>query len=531
MSLKTGFLTPLQIRNRKIEDLKVQLSSEKNSRRNDQEQFEYKYTELEIIAIHQQETIGMLQREIYNLTVENNAKKEEIYALKKQVAELEDNVAVFESRIKKDSSNSSKPPSSDGLKKPQKLSTREPSGKKPGGQPGHIGYTIKPYVEEIKVVAIKEGVCSCGGEINFCDDYNSRQLVDVKVTFYTTEERAYKGRCKVCRKAFQAAFSSQFRAPVQYSDNVTTLVSILNEYGNVPDKKTAEIISAICGDKISMSPGTVVNIRTALAGKLAPVVEMIKKNLIKANVLNVDETGMRVNGKLNWVNIFTSDQYTLFEHSQKRGAHCNDEDGILACYTGILVHDHFKSYYKNKVVKHAECNQHILRYLKAVIEIQTHPWAKEMTEFLLAAKRLKEERIAAGDSSLSSEELVEQEKRYIVILDKGDAEYEAAIEGKKHIRFFREEHCLLKRLRLYKNEHLRFLTEFNAPFGNNAAELCAHIVKRKIKTAGCFRSDQGADNHMVIASVIATAKKQKKNIFKIIKDTFEGKSSFQSSQC
>ncbi len=529
MSQKTGFLTPLQIREKKIDDLKTQLSSEKNARRNDREQFEYKYRELGKVSIRQQEIITMLQVEISNLTAENNTKNAEIGAFKIRIAELEDKVAVLEGRIKKDSSNSSKPPSSDGLKKPRTFSTRERSGRKPGGQPGHTGCTINPDVEVINVVNLKEGVCSCSGEIDFCDDYQSRQLVDIKFTLSVTEERAHKGICKVCGKAFRAAFSRRFRAPVQYSGNVAALVSLLNEYGNVPDKKTADITSALCGNKISMSSGTVANMRTALAEKLTPAVEMIKQNLIKANVLCVDETGMRINGKLNWVSIFTDSQYTLFEHSRKRGDHCNDKDGILACYTGILVHDHFKSYYKNKAASHAECNQHILRYLKAVLEIQTHPWAKEMTEFLLAAKRLKEEHIGAGKNGLLPEELVEQEKRYIAILEKGDAEYEAAIEGKTHIRFFRDERCLLKRLRLYKNEHLKFLTDFNAPFGNFAAEQSACFVKRKIKTAGCFRSDQGADNHMAIASAIATAKKQKKNIYNVIKETFEGESSFQSA--
>jgi len=108
------------------------------------------------------------------------------------------------------------------------------------------------------------------------------------------------------------------------------------------------------------------------------------------------------------------------------------------------------------------------------------------------------------------------------------AEYKAAIDGKKNIRRFREKFCLLRRLHAYKDEHLRFLSNFNAPFGNNCSEQSVHAIKRKVRDAGCFRSDQGAKNHMAIASVIATTKKQKKNIFKMIKDTFEGNPLFQS---
>jgi transposase len=521
--------TPTQIRDRKINDLKAQLSNEKSAHRNDKEQFELKCTELKKIIIRKQETIEMLQREISNLTLENKTNKEENQALKKQIAELEDKVAVYEARIKKDSSNSSKPPSSDGLKKPRLLSTREKSGKKPGGQPGHAGHYMKPPVEDIEIIERKEGICPCGGEIEFGKSYQTRRIVDIEIILHVIEERAFKGKCKACGKPFNADFSSQFNAPTKYSNNMASFVSMLNEYGNVPDLKTAEIVNSLCGNKINMSPGTVVNIRAALAKKMEKTVGVIKQRLIDGGLLCVDETGVHVSGKLNWVSVYANDQYTLFEHNQKRSAHCNDEDGILAFFTGILMHDHFKAYYKNKVATHAECNQHILRYLKAVEEIQSHQWAKEMAEFLLNAKAIKDERIAAGENCLSYEESSELGQRYIAILDRGDAEYKAAIDGKKNIRRFREEFCLLRRLREYMDEHLRFLTNFKSPFGNNCSEQSVHSMKRKLRTAGCFRSDQGAKNHMAIASVIATAKKQKKNVFKMIKDTFEDKSPFQNA--
>jgi len=520
--------TPIQQRDKKIKDLEAQLRNERNARRNDHEQFEYKCVQCKEKSGSGHSVVRMLQRSIRARTKAISKLKEINRTLKKRITELEDKVAVLEGRIKKDSSNSSKPPSSDGFKKPRTFSTREKSGRKPGRQVGHTGHTIKLDAEEIKVIDRKEGICPCGGEIEFGDKYQSRRVVDIRVTLSVTEERAYSGKCKACGKPFQTAFSSRFRAPVKYGENINALVAMCNEYGNVPDKKTAEIISSLCGDKISMSTGTVVNIRAALAKKLDETVKTIKQKLTESDVLNVDETGVRVNGKLNWVNIFSNDQYTLFEHNQKRGAHCNDKEGILAFYTGILVHDHFKAYYKNKSATHAECNQHILRYLKAVIEIQTHPWANKMTEFLLAAKTLKGERIAVGKNCLLPEELAELGQKYTAILDEGDKEYQTAIEGKKNIRRFHEERCLLIRLRNYKDEHLRFLTDFNVPFGNNAAEQGAHFMKNKTRVAGGFRSGQGADNHMAIASVIATAKKQKTNLYSMIKNSFNGQPMFDS---
>lgn len=517
-------LTSRQIDKRKIKDLEVMLDNEKNAHRNTKEKHEFEKIQWEKEKSRFQENERMYQKDIADSQKREESDKESIKELKKENEKLKDEIDLLKGKAKKDSSNSGKPPSTDGYKKPQVVSTREKSGRKPGGMYGHAGHTLWPDVEETNIIEIKKGTCPCcGGEIVFGDKYRRRKRVDIKITVETTEERAYEGECVLCHKTFHADFSSQYKAPVQYGENMSALVAVLNEYGNVSDGKSAEIVSALCNHEINMSTGTVFNIRTALANKLLPTVEKIKQKLIDSGVLGVDETGVHVNGKLNWVHIFANEQYTLYEHSEKRGAHCKDEEGILAFFIGILLHDHFKAYYKTRTLSHAECNQHILRYLKAIMQIQDHFWAKEMSDFLLEAKGLKEEAVLAGKSGFSPEEYTGLEQRYLNILNKGDREYEEAIEGKKHIRFYAEERCLLKRLREYKDEHLRFISEFVVPFGNNISEQGAAFVKRKIKAAGGFRSAEGAANHMVIASVAASAKKQKKNIYHTFKRAFEGK--------
>ncbi len=516
------FPTTIQNLKQKNKDLKILLDNEKIKRRKDREEFEYTCGQYKEKAKRSESLTLMLQKTITDYAEIMEQYKETIHTQKEQIEELKDQVAQWKGALQKNSSNSSKPPSTDGLRKPQRLSTREKSGKKPGGQVGHKGHTLSVNQAEKKVVQCKEGTCTCGGEITFGEKYQSRSIIDVLVTLWVTEERAYSGACKDCHKPFQAAFSQEFRAPVQYGNNLNALVATVNEYGNVADKKTAEIISNICGNQINMSPGTVVNIRTRLAEKLSNTVETIKQRLIQSDVLSVDETGIRVNGKLNWVHIFANDQDTLFEHNPKRSAHCDDEDGILAFFIGILVHDHFKAYYKNKMATHSECNQHILRYLKAVIEIQKHKWAKDIKDFLLSAKKQKEESIASGHDSFTPEEFAELEQKYLSILDKGDQEYHHATEGKTNIEYFKDERRLLARLREYKDEHLCFLSKFQAPFGNNTGEQAAHFLKNKTRVSGGFRSSQGADHHMKIASVIATAKKRKLNPYSVIKDSFNG---------
>lgn len=503
--------TPVQIRDAKIRDLRIQLENEKAARKDDLY------------------TIRMLQDTIAERDEKINELKESDRMQKKRISELEDMVAVYKNRLKKDSLNSGKPPSTDGLKQRKTFSTREKSGRKQGGQFGHKGHAFGPNLEADEVIDRKEGVCSCGGDIEFsCDEYHARRIIDVKIVVSVTEERAHSGICKVCGKSFQSEFSEKFTAPYKYGENMNTLVALLNEYGNVADQKTADIINSICDDKIHMSAGTVANIRGSLGEKVRPAVEAIKQEIIKSKVVGVDETSARVNGKLGWVSIFTTALYTLFGYMSKRSEHCNDEDGILAYFIGILMHDHFKPYYKNPAITQAECNPHALRYLKAVVEIQTHAWAKEMTEFLLMANKQKKELIAIGVEGLPPGEFEKLKQKYITILDNGDNEYQDAIAGIANIKRFNEEKCLLKRLREYTDEHLRFISDFCVPFGNNMSEQGAHFIKNKQRVSGGFRSEGGAKNHMIIASAIATAIKQKKNVYRTIKNAFQCQPLFEN---
>jgi transposase len=195
---------------------------------------------------------------------------------------------------------------------------------------------------------------------------------------------------------------------------------------------------------------------------------------------------------------------------------------ILDLFTGILVHDHFKSYYGYKLMTHAECNAHILRYLQAVIEIMKHPWATDLAELFRDANKLKKHYLALRQNSIDENELARISARYDEILAAGKAQYTAATENKKNISYFNDERLLLIRLREYKQEHLRFLMNFDVPFDNNGSERDARFFKGKSKVAGCFRSEDGAKNYAKIASLISTLRKQGANVYVSINDIFNG---------
>lgn len=527
-------MTSLQIAQKTIKDLKTANS-------NLRVKYDDGYKQL-------RQTVEILQREIMRLTEENerlkkavkedekqkeqsllvpdlmntvkNLRKENA-ALKNELEKTKDQLETLRNQSKKTSETSDKPSSVSIFKKP--LSTRIKSGRKPGGQLGHIGHTLLPFHDAKIIDCPPAEKCVCGGAVCISDGYKSKQLVDVKITLDITEERVRFGYCQKCGKRHEGTFSDKYVNPVNYGDDIKAIVSLLNTRMNLPINKISELISILTDSQIRISDGTVVNVVNELAIKSDPAVKQISEHLVKCGLLLVDETGCRVNGHLDWFQIFTSGPFTLFSHNRNRGSFLFEDEDILSIFTGILLHDHFKSYYRYSHLTHAECNDHIDRRLKAVNEIFKHEWALKLRSFFFDADKRKRELMDKGEY-FSEQEKKEYFTSFLEILNMGDAEYMQAIEGKSNIIRFNEEKCLLKRLREYAEEHLRYITVPEVPRGNNGAERGAKEAKRKVRVSGGFRSDKGADNYARVTSVISTMSKHKMDVFEGIKDILTGKS-------
>lgn len=527
-------MTSLQIAQKTIKDLKIVISNLHAKYGDEDEKL--------------RQTNTMLQKEIAYLTIKNeqleenlkqDKKQEKLAALvpdlkntikilnkensdlKRKVEKISDRLETLRNRTKKTSETSDKPSSVNIFKKP--VSNRIKSGKKPGGQKGHKGHTMNPFPNAKIVYRKPVEKCACDGKVHISKGYKSKQLVDIQVIVKVTEERLKHGYCEKCGKRHDGSFSEKFVNPVNYGNDIKAVVSLLNTRMNLPINKISELIKILTDSKIRISDGTVVNIVDALAKKSNPTVNRIVEYLVNCGVLLADETGCRVNGKLDWFQIFTNDAFTLFSHNKKRGSLLFEGEDLLAIFTGMLVHDHFKSYYRYNHISHAECNEHIDRRLKAVNEIFKHEWANMLRTFFFDADKRKKELMDKGDY-FSEQEIKNYFARFIEILDIGDAEYKQAIQGKNNVIRYNEERCLLKRLREYANEHLRYISVPEVPRGNNGAERGAKEIKRKVVVSGGFRSDKGADNYARVTSVISTMCKQKMDVFGGIKDILEGNS-------
>ena len=260
------------------------------------------------------------------------------------------------------------------------------------------------------------------------------------------------------------------------------------------------------------------------------------KGLLRdAEVLHVDESGLRVTGKLHWLHVASTDRLTSYEVHTKRGQEAMEDAGILGAFTGTAVHDHWKPYFKYAMCTHALCNAHHLRELRFMDMQYQQAWAKDMTALLLAIKAAVHATPAPA-MRLAPPEIEAFAKRYDEVVQSGFEANPAPVsppegEGRKRGRRPHPPAVnLLIRLRDFTGEVLAFMSDFRVPFDNNQGERDIRMVKVKQKVSGGFRTLEGAKQFGRIRGYISTARKQAKNVFEAIRDAFDGYPFIPSSE-
>ncbi|MGH6819500.1 MAG: IS66 family transposase [Methylocella sp.] len=433
-----------------------------------------------------------------------------ISALRAENAALKARIVELERRLGLDSSNSSKPPSSDGLKRPGRVrSLREGSGKKPGGQKGHKGETLRQAADPDEIIGhYPSTCCECGAplEPETSVGHGARQVFDLPKPqpLVVTEHRAHDCRCTACGARTRAAFPEGVNAPAQYGARIAAFVVYLLHYQLLPEDRLAELMADLFGVKLSAA--TIANMNRACALRVRGFVETIRDLVAGAPVKHMDETGFRIGGKTQWLHVASTALLTFYRVCAKRGS-------LLANVVGVVVHDHWKPYYTMQGVRHALCNAHHLRELKALVEIEKEDWARKMQILLRRAchaANLARERCVPLKPRLA----LRLERRYDAILAEGLAFHEAqpplARGGGNHRgrEPRRTGHNLLLRLATRKDDTVRFLHDAAVPFTNNQAERDGRMMKLRQKISGGFRSLEGASDFATVRSFLSTAKKQ-----------------------
>lgn len=435
-----------------------------------------------------------------------DAKDIQIKELKDLVAQLVNRIEILEReldqyRTPKNSSNSSIPPSKDENRPKRSQSLRRISGKKPGGQHGHKGHTLEVSTNPDQIISYIPDFCnSCGTNLIHLDPIHelSRQEVDIpipKVVY--TEHQSFQKTCQ-CGHTTTGKLPAYLKAPIQYGSGVEAMVGYLHTRQFLPYRRLSEMLSTCFG--IKTSEGSIDNIIERLSEKSQVVYQRIHQQISQASVVGSDETGVKINGKKNWIWTWQNKKYTYLTVSPSRGYTVINTEFPSGFPNTTLCHDAWRAQLKCEANAHQLCIAHLLRELHYLEErYPKHWWASKCKEVFLDSIELKR-KLLAQQYPEENRERSELEKRMDRLLEKS--------VNKK----YKEVGTLLKRLKKYRAHLFVFLYKYDVPADNNGSERAIRNVKVKQKISGQFRSFRGAQNFVILRSIIDTLIKQSLDI-------------------
>jgi transposase len=438
--------------------------------------------------------------------------------IKQQQAEIEElkvEVGELKNRLKQNSQNSSRPPSSDGFKKPKPAFT-PPKGQR-GGQVGHRGQTLQRVATPDVVIDCEPWECVCGqpawtreGEIA-----ERRQVFEVpEPRLEVVEYRRVKRQCQ-CGRSGSGEFPRTVLAPVQYGPKVQAMVALLSVHGCLSYRKIGQLFADLYGYELNEATAQEMVQRTAEVMPMAA----LKAAVEAAPLVHFDETGLRENGQLKWLhNASTADCTYQFVHDKRGQAALRDAPSVLPHFTGVAVHDCWGSYFGFAAMQHALCNAHLVRELNGIIENNQSQWGAQMKDLLLEMYQESE----CGQGVIAN--LAPFEQRYEEILEAAEKEEPPPTRVHPKGKLQRTKgRNLLARLRQHQAAVLRFAHEADVPFTNNQAERDIRPAKIKQKMNGGFRAASGTANYCRIQSFISTLRKQSRQVFQELLSVIRGK--------
>jgi transposase len=436
--------------------------------------------------------------------------------LQTRYALLEAENADLRHQLKLNSTNSHKPPSSDGLTKKPAIAPSK--GGKSGGQVGHTGKSLKFVCEPDHTLIHHLGACPCCLKTFTASDIEGttqkRQVFDIPTPRLEVTEHQL-GIITCCGQRHIGSFPDGVNCPVQYGSKIKALSVLLSTDYKMPFDKIEQLFSDIYD--CSFNESTAITANNTCFDALAPIEATIKSEILAAKVVHFDETGMRVEGKLNWFHTACTVLFTyLFVHPKRGKEALLSEESLIKDFKNWAIHDCWKSYFDFKGCLHALCNAHIIRELENLIE-QGSTWATDMKKLLFELYKLSEK------GAINVPNKAQWIEKYQNICQKADKEEPPPIKGARGKPKSTKGRNLLNRLTEHQEGVLAFAFIDHIPFTNNQAERDIRCLKTKQKVANSFRKFKGAQNYARIQGFVSTTRKHKMNVFQQIINVFEKK--------
>jgi len=427
------------------------------------------------------------------------------------ILELQQEVRALRDQLAKNSQNSGKPPSSDGLRKPRSL--REKGRRRSGGQVGHEGHTLKMVEQPDHVEPYAVSACPhCAADLSEVEVYTieRRQVFDVpEVGVEVTEHQAEVKQCPRCGCQVKGRFPAGVTQPVQYGSRLKAQAVYLTSYQLLPLARVCQLVE----DFYAHAPAEafVLEAQATCQERIQPALDSIRQGVIASPTAHFDESGVRVEGRLNGLHTAGTQRLTYYAIHPKRGQIGMQAIGILPHYRGRAVHDHWSPYLKFEHCQHAFCNAHHLRELRFIAEQYDQTWAHGMARLLLDIKA-EVEAAQPEQASLPPDRIAAHEQLYHHLLRLGfeaNPPPDPPPQTKRGRKKQSPARNLLDRLQRHQAETLTFMRD-------------VRMVKVKQKVSGAFRTRAGADTFCAVRSYISTVRKHSNNVITAIHDAFLG---------
>ena len=454
------------------------------------------------------ETIGSQHTDICRLNRNIDKLNADLRKRDKRIKELEEKLAKYETP-NKNSGNSNTPPSKENIKAEAIRRTktlRKPTGRKPGGQEGHEGCTLKKAQTPDETEDIMANYCTrCGASLEDCErilDYVTQVVSIPELKPIVKEIRHYIMVCKKCGERIQLhAARKRGSNAVVYDASVKSLVVYLSVVMFLPYGRIESFLREVFS--LEISQGSLVNWVNEAKKNAAPAIKKIKESIMKSTVVGFDESGLYCNKKLNWAWIAQTVYFTLLFHGNGRSHKELESRFGDSLERMVAVTDRHSAYFTLNFLNHQVCVAHLLRELQYLNELDAEQqWSRDVESLLQQAIHERNENPQA----------VIDKQPWLIKLDR------LLTENLEHMaeQFGKLKNGLIK----CRDYIFNFLESPAIPPDNNASERGIRKVKIKMKNSGTFRSDQGADAFLDLLSIIETTKKHNKSPYAAIRALF-----------